>query len=42
MFFEKRNIDGENIYYMWQYEFVDPNDYNSIRLVKADRFRIIK
>ena len=42
MFFEKRNINDENIYYMWQYEFVDPDDYNSIRLVKAERYRIIR
>lgn len=42
VFFEKRCIEGEEIYYMWQYEFTDPNDYNSIRLVKTDRYRIVK
>ena len=42
IFFEKRKVKGENIYYIWQYEFTDPDDYNSIRLVKSDRYRIIQ
>lgn len=42
VFFEKRKIGGENIYYIWQYEFTDPNNYDSIRLVKSDRYRIVK
>lgn len=42
VFFEKRRIMGENIYYIWQYEFVRPDDYNSIRLVKAERYRIVR
>lgn len=42
VFFEKRSVDGENLYYIWQYEFTDVNDYNSIKLVKSARFRIIK
>lgn len=41
LFFEKRNINGENIYYIWQYDFTDDNDYNSIVLVKSARYRII-
>lgn len=41
LFFEKRNINGENIYYIWQYDFIDDNDYNSIVLVKSARYRII-
>lgn len=41
LFFEKRIIDEENIYYIWQYTFDDVNDYNSIRLVKSERFRIV-
>lgn len=41
VFFEKRNIDGENIFYIWQYAFTDSNNYNSIELVKSGRFRII-
>lgn len=41
VFFEKRTINHEGIYYIWQYEFTDVNDYNSIRLVKSARYRII-
>ena len=42
IFFEKRVINGENIYYIWQYEFSDVDDYNSISLVKSARYRIVK
>ena len=42
LFFEKRIIDGEQIYYIWQYEFTNPSVYNSIRLVKSGRYRIIR
>lgn len=42
LFFEKREIEGEHIYYIWQYEFQDPLDYNSIRLIKAERYRIVR
>lgn len=41
LFFEKRIIGGENIFYLWLYEFTDVMDYNSINLVKSARFRII-
>lgn len=41
VFFEKRVIDNENIYHLWLYEFTDPQDYNSIRLKQAARFRIV-
>lgn len=41
LFFEKRKINGENIYYIWQFEFTDKNNYNSIRLVKSARYRIL-
>ena len=41
VFFEKRSIDGENLYYIWQYKFSDKNDYNSISLVKSARFNAI-
>lgn len=41
LFFEKRIIDNEQIYYIWQFEFTDKNDYNSIRLVKSARYRIL-
>ena len=41
LFFEKRIINEERIYYIWQFEFSDKNDYNSIRLVKSARYRIL-
>lgn len=41
LFFEKRVVDGENIFYIWQYAFADSNNYNSIELIKSGRFRII-
>lgn len=37
LFFEKR---GQN-YYIWQYVFEDENNYNSIKLLKSERFKII-
>jgi len=36
LFFEKRGT----MYYIWQYEFSDENNYNSIQLVKSERFYI--
>lgn len=42
LFFEKRIVAGEMLYYVWQYAFPDVNDYNSIQLVKSGRFRIKK
>ncbi len=36
LFFEKR----EEYYSLWQYEFSDINNYNSIKLTKSRRFRI--
>lgn len=41
VFFEKRILNGEKVYYIWQYQFSDMNDYNSIRLVKSARYRIV-
>lgn len=41
LFFEKREINNERIYYIWQFEFTDKDDYNSIRLVKSARYRIL-
>ena len=38
LFFEKRG----NFYSLWQYEFKDINDYNSIRLTKSNRYEIIE
>lgn len=37
LFFEKR----ENSYFLWQFEFSDIHDYNSIRLIKSQRFEIV-
>ncbi|OGI19341.1 MAG: hypothetical protein A3J06_01300 [Candidatus Moranbacteria bacterium RIFCSPLOWO2_02_FULL_48_19] len=39
LFFEKNDI--EDTYYIWQFKFVDPEDYNSIRLVRSKSFKII-
>ena len=36
LFFEKR----ENEYMMWKYEFADEYDYNSLRLVKSEKYTI--
>jgi hypothetical protein len=38
LFFEKR----ENFYSLWQFDFGDINDYNSIRLTKCNRYEIIE
>ncbi len=37
LFFEKRN----DIYMLWLYQFTDPQNYNSINLVKSKRYRLI-
>ena len=37
LFFEKRG----RYYSLWQFEFQDPNDYNSITLTKSQRYEII-
>ena len=37
LFFEKR-IDE---YLIWQYEFMNKNDYNSIKLIKSKKYKII-
>ena len=36
LFFEKR----ENYYSLWQFEFQNPNDYNSIILTKSQCYEI--
>jgi hypothetical protein len=36
LFFEKRGL----IYYIWRFQFKDDNDYNSIELVEAKRYKI--
>jgi len=40
LFFDKKH--GENIYSIWQFEFTDPKNYNSIKLVKSGKFRIVE
>lgn len=37
LFFEKRG----NVYYLWQFEFKDENNYNSIHLIKSACYQII-
>ena len=37
LFFEKR----DNFYSLWQFEFQNPNDYNSISLSKSQRYEIV-
>jgi len=38
LFFEKRS----NFYSLWQFDFDDINDYNSIKLSKSQKFEIIE
>ena len=38
LFFDKAR--GEDVYSIWQFEFGDPKNYNSIKLVKSGKFRI--
>jgi len=37
LFFEKR----KNEYLIWQYAFADKNDYDSIRLIKSKKYKIV-
>jgi len=39
LFFDKNH--GEDVYSIWQFEFSDPKNYNSIKLVKSGKFRIV-
>ena len=39
LFFEKSKVG--NTYSIWKFEFTDPNNYNSIRLVESKRYKII-
>jgi len=38
LFFDKER--GKDVYSIWQFEFKNPNNYNSIKLVKSGRFTI--
>ncbi len=40
LFFDKEKND--DIYSIWQFEFKNPEDYNSIRLVKSGKFKVKK
>lgn len=40
LFFDK--VRSENVYSIWQFEFEDLQNYNSIRLVKSGKFRIVE
>ncbi|MFA5413527.1 MAG: hypothetical protein WC348_03230 [Patescibacteria group bacterium] len=40
LFFDKNH--GEDVYSIWQFEFTDPENYNSIKLVKSGKFRILE
>lgn len=39
LFFDKAY--KEDAYSIWQFEFKDPRNYNSIRLVKSGKFKIV-
>lgn len=39
LFFEKSK--SGSIYSIWKFEFTDPNNYNSIRLVESKKYKII-
>lgn len=41
LFFERRRVGGESLYYIWQFRFTDSLDYNSIELVRSARYRIL-
>ena len=38
LFFDKE--EGRNVYSIWQFEFSDPKNYNSIKLVKSGKFSV--
>lgn len=40
LFFDKAH--DEDVYSIWQFEFKNPKDYNSIKLVKSGKFRILE
>jgi hypothetical protein len=39
LFFDK---DHDNVYSIWQFEFSDPKNYNSIKFVKSGKFKIVE
>ena len=40
LFFDKEN--QQNTYSIWQFDFENPMKYNSIKLVKSGRFKILE
>ncbi len=40
LFFNKNH--GEDVYSIWQFEFKNTENYNSIELIKSGKFKIIK
>ena len=40
LFFDKAH--SEDVYSIWQFEFTDSKNYNSIKLVKSGKFRIVE
>ena len=40
LFFDKDH--EQDLYRIWHFEFTDPNDYNSIQLVRSERFKMSK
>jgi hypothetical protein len=40
LFFEK--AISSNAYSVWQFEFINPNDYNSIKLTRSESFKILE
>ena len=40
LFFNKTKTHGEKLYSIWQFEFANENDYNSIKLVKSGKYVI--
>lgn len=41
LFFEKKIVKRENIFHLWLFDFTDTEDYNSIRLIRSGRYRIV-
>ncbi|BAG14227.1 type II restriction enzyme [Candidatus Endomicrobiellum trichonymphae] len=40
LFFEKSI--SSNTYSIWQFEFINPDDYNSIKLIRSESFKIVE
>ncbi len=40
LFFDKKKEDEENIYSLWEFQFKDIKNYNSIKLIRTGKFRV--